>query len=104
MTQKQKEEAAKAKIEDKGKTSNPTGNGGKTDSRPASPVTPTAPVQNPPATKPITPVKPNNKKGNDVQKIVDKKQKEKENPLPIPQSDPSTNGMSVEDIIKEKGE
>ena len=101
MTQKQKEEAAKAKIEDKGKTSNPTGNGGKNESRPTSPVTPTAPVQNPPTTKPVAPVnpvKPNNKKGNDVQKIVDKKQKEKENPLPIPQPEPGNSGLSQDEI------
>ena len=101
MTQKQKEEAAKAKIEDKGKTSNPTGNGGGNESRPTSPVTPTAPVQNPPTTKPVAPVnpvKPNNKKGNDVQKIVDKKQKEKENPLPIPQPEPGNSGLSQDEI------
>ena len=101
MTQKQKEEAAKAKIEDKGKTSNPTGNGGKNESRPTSPVTPTAPVQNPPTTKPVAPVnpvKPNNKKGNDVQKNVDKKQKEKENPLPIPQPEPGNSGLSQDEI------
>lgn len=101
MTQKQKEEAAKAKIEDKGKTSNPTGNGGKNESRPTSPVTPTAPVQNLPSAKPVTPVKPNNKKGNDVQKIVDKKQKEKDNPLPIPQPKKDDGGVTPEDLKNE---
>ena len=101
MSQKQKEEAEKVKTDEKGKTSNPTGTGGTTDFRPNTPTTPSAPNQNPPATKPVVPVnpsKPNPKKGNDVQKIVDKKQKEKEKPLPIPQPESGNSGLSQDEI------
>jgi len=44
---------------------------------------------------------PNNKKGNDVQKIVDKKQKEKDNPLPIPQPKKDDGGVTPEDLKNE---
>ena len=103
MSLKQKEEAEKVKTEEKGKTSNPSGTGSKT-VRPNTPPAPPAPVQNPPATKPVAPVnpsKPNSQKGNDVQKIVDKKQKEKENSLPIPQTVNDDNGTTPEDLKKE---
>ena len=104
MSQKQKEDAEKVKTDEKGKTSNPTGTGGKTATRPNTPTTPSAPVQNPPAFKPVAPAnpsKPNPKKGNDVQKIVDKKQKEMENPLPIPQQKKEESGTPPEDLIKD---
>ena len=107
MNQKKKEEVEIVKKDEKGKTSNPTGTVNKTVTSPDTPTPPSAPVKNPPVTKPVAPVNPstsNSKKGNVVQKIVDKKQKEKETTLPIPQPEPSSNGMSVEDIIKEKGE
>ena len=105
MSLKQKEEAEKVKTDEKGKTSNPSGTGSKTVTRPNTPPAPPSPVQNPPATKPVAPVnpsKPNSKKGNDVQKIVDKKQKEKENPLPIPQPEPGANGMTQKEIENAK--
>lgn len=104
MNQKQKEEVEKVKTEGKGKTSNPAGTGGKTEARPnttTTPSAPSAPVQNPSATKPVVPVNPSksgSKKGNDVQKIVDQKQKERENPLPIPQPEQGNGGMSQKDI------
>lgn len=103
MNQKQKEEVEKVKKEGKGKTSNPTGTGGKTEARPNT-TTPSAPVQNPPATKPVVPVNPSksgSKKGNDVKKIVDKKQEDKENPLPIPQSKKDDNETTPEDLIND---
>ena len=102
MSQKQKEEAEKVKTEGKGKTSNPTGTGGKTEPRLNTPTIPSAPVQNPPTTKPVVPVnpsKPGSKKGNDVKKIVDKKQEE--NPLPIPQSKKDDNETTPEDLIND---
>lgn len=101
MSLKQKEEAEKVKTDEKGKTSSPSGTGNKTVTRPNTPPAPSAPVQNPPATKPVAPVnpsKPNSKKGNDVQKIVDKTQKEKENPLPIPQPESGNSGLSQDEI------
>lgn len=101
MSQKQNEEAQKVKADEKGKTSNPTGTGDKTEPRPNTPTTPSAPVQNPPATKPVVPVnpsKPNPKKVYDVQKIVDKKQKEKDNPLPISQPESGNSGLSQDEI------
>ena len=101
MSQKQKEEAQKVKTDEKGRTSNPTGTGGKTESRPTTTTTPSAPAQNPPATKPVVPVppsKPNPKKGNDVQKIVDKKQKKMDNPLPVPQPESGNSGLSQDEI------
>lgn len=104
MNQKQKEEVEKVKKEGKGKTSNPTGTGGKTEPRPNTTTTPSAPVQNPSATKPVVPVNPSksgSKKGNDVKKIVDKKQEDKENPLPIPQSKKDDNETTPEDLIND---
>lgn len=101
MSQKQKEEAEKVKTDEKGKTSNPTGTGVKQPPVPNTPPPPSAPVQNPPAAKPVVPVNPsksNPKKGNDVQNIVDKKQKEKENPLPIPQPESGNSGLSQDEI------
>lgn len=102
MSLKQKEDAEKVNMDKKGKTSNPSGTGRKTVTRPNTPPAPSTPVQNPPATKhvaPVNPSKPNSKKGNNLQTIVDKKQKEKENPLPIPQT--VNDGTVPEDLKKE---
>lgn len=101
MSQKQKEETEKVKTDEKGKTSKPVGTGSKTKTRPDTPAVPSAPDQNPPAAKPVAPVNPsksNPKKGNDVQKIVNKKQKEKDNPLPIPQPESGNSGLSQDEI------
>ena len=105
MSQNQKEEKEEETTVNKGKTFNPTGTGRKTETRPSTPTNPSAPVQNPPTTKsviPVNPPKPSSKKGSDVQKIVDKKQKEKDNVLPIPQVEPSSEGMSTDEIRKIK--
>ena len=104
ISQKKKEETEKVKTDEKGRTSNPTGSVGKPETHPATPASPSAPVQNPPATKPVAPAnpsKPNSKKSNDVQKIVDKKQKERENPLPIPQPKKEESVTTPEDLIKD---
>ncbi len=103
MSQQQKEAAEKVKKEGKGKTSKPAGHGDKAEPRPNTSTTPSTPVKNPPASKsiiPVSPSKPKTKKDNDVQKIVEKKQQEKENPLPI---EPSAEGPSKKEMDEAKG-
>lgn len=111
MNQKQKEVAKKVKIDEKGKTSNPTGTGSKTVTRPNTPTTPSAPVQNSPdvnSVKSVVSSKSNTNKGsNNVKNIINNnKPEDKTSPKPEPETvDPSTSGkgMSQEDINKLKG-
>lgn len=91
----------KTKTEQKGQTSKPTGTGGKTGSQPAPPITPTEPVKAPPANKVITPSpKPNTKKGNDVEKAVEKASKKKGQIPDALQEKPKESTITIEDVPK----
>lgn len=101
ITQKGKGEVEKVKTEKKGQTSKPTGNGGKTGSQSTTPIAPTEPVKTSPTNKTITPPsKPNTKKGNDVEKAIDKASKKKGQIPDALQDKPKEPTVSIEDVPK----